>query len=581
MGKVKIGHKILVLCTILMIQAQALAGTDSIDVSRIIWKKPTGGKVISLNQSPMHTWIYALSEDRTIHCYTLDGIQLWQSEVLPDRPVGRAVIGPDETIYVQTGRNELYAFNPAGKIVWTAGLSGRITGQPAVTREGMIIYATEKGIIAGRTHLGLLVWEQVLESPPLSSLEADGSGRYWLILENGTVLSIDGNGITENRISLNGNGPIIGEYPNSSLRCDGKGVCILSGTSIILFDGKGRFLWSRSMDGLLRESLLMEDFVITVLSDGQVSALDRSSGEILWTLRLSFDRTVYASMDKQGRNFSIATENVTRVLEAATGDILGQFPAPRPAARPLITENSLILGGDDWVVYRFPLSLPEEIDGGEGKIDKPSKGRGYDNTELISESPKVMYTREIMRLADRNVFDDFLNKLEVDLASLKPKSDFQSSLVSAENLAGVGVFNPINRNGFLINDFPEIRIRSIQLLSRYGTLNSRNTLLRLLRFDWDPVVSKTIIESLGSLRSDPDGEIVDTLEFLYHHGRIPVQNNPGIADSLIDCIDSICRYSGMVRPSASRLLNELYMAPIPRDLRLKAIETLRGFSEKK
>ncbi|MDY7030038.1 MAG: PQQ-binding-like beta-propeller repeat protein, partial [Spirochaetota bacterium] len=113
MGKVKIRVIFLLFGIGLFLQTASALSAQENSFSEARWKKPTGGRVLSVSPSHRYRWIYALSEDRTLHCITPAGTLLWQSERLPNRPTGNAVVGPDESLYVHTSRGDLYAFNPA------------------------------------------------------------------------------------------------------------------------------------------------------------------------------------------------------------------------------------------------------------------------------------------------------------------------------------------------------------------------------------------------------------------------------------------------------------------------------------
>jgi len=575
MGKVNIGRKLSLIALLICLQPSMTVEAENVDVSGPQWKKPTGGKVISVLPSSRYSWIYALSEDRTIHCIDSEGSPVWQSERLPNRPTGAAA-GTDESLYVSTNRNELYAFNPAGRIVWSVGLSGTIRGDIQVGDDGMLYYLTSSGYIAARTHIGRLAWQRQLDMEPLTSLGFDGFGRLWIILSDGTGLSMDLDGRILSRFKVSIKGASGTMFGDTMLSCDTNGVYILSGQSISSYDPEGILKWSVSLDSKWTACALDAEFLFVSTDKGSLSALEKETGSRVWTKTI-FTGTRYIQHGPRGQNVLAANGmQGTLFMDLKDGSVLQHFVSPRAAGKPLVVQENFYIPGDDWLVYSYSLKKTVQNAFSLSGIRTTQK-----TDSVVPLSAKDMYTREIMDLADRSEYERLLDRLEDDLRSLTPEGRYRTSLNSVQILAGVGVLNPIYRDGFLINDFPDIRLRSVQILSKYGTSASGELLLRLIRYEWDPVVSEEIIAALGVLRSDPNGEVVNTLQQLVHGGRIPIDKNPGIALTLIDSLDKICRYGGIVRSSASQLLNELYFSNIPREFRMKAIETLRSLGDKK
>ncbi len=577
MRKVNNGGVILFLSIALFLYSPPVPDAQENTFSEARWKKPTGGKVLSVSSSHRYRWIYALSEDRTIHCITPAGTVLWQSERLPHRPTGSAVVGPDESIYVHTSRGELYAFNPAGRIIWSAGLSGTVVGDITVDREGMLYYTTSAGLAAARNHLGKLIWKRKLDASPVTPVRYDGSDRLWMLLADETALALNRDGEIIAKIDLN-NQLRAGSL---DLVCDPAGVYISAFDRILAYDTNGTYRWDEKTDGPAAASALNSDLLFIGTTSGFIYALEKSTGFIRWRERMPASIEFLGVPDNGDGPLVGAGKFTTQLLDPSVGEVMLKILTPASAAHPLVLrKDTLYIGGDDWVVYRYDLprldfsEMNPSLKSGAGP--GPLKTTGAD--EL---SARELYTAEVMKTAVRAEYLRLLDDMETILRSVEPGMQYHSSLRSVEVLSGTGVLNPITRLGAVINDFPEIRIRAARLIAQYGTLQSRDVLLQLLRYDWDNVASQTIVESLGRLRSDPDGEVLAAVYRLLHSGRIPLVENVSAVDAIIESVDKICRYSGMVRPEASRILNELYFAAIPREYRMKAIETLRAFGEKK
>jgi hypothetical protein len=365
------------------------------------------------------------------------------------------------------------------------------------------------------------------------------------------------------------------------LVCDPTGIYIGASGNIAAWDAGGNYRWSRHIDGRAAAVVMNSELLFIGTSSGEVCAFEKSTGFIRWRDKIpSSVEFLNFPADAEGPLIG-AGKFSTHLFDPSRGELLLNILTPAASGHPHMDRRGILyIGGDDWVVYSYDLprlDLGAAAFPGEVRSDA---GRSYD-TGVREPSARELYTAEVMRTADRAEYLRLLDDMEDLLRSVEPGIKHHASLRSVEALCGTGVLNTITRSGYVINDFPEVRIRAASLLAQYGTLQSRDLLLQLLRYDWDKVSSQSFVESLGKLRSDPDGEVVAAVYRLLHSGRIPLGENPSAADIIIESVDRICRYSGMVRPEASRILNELYFAAVPREYRMKAIETLRAFGEKK
>ncbi len=452
MGKVNNGrlyHILMLICAVIFLTP---AYGQNGEISDVLWKFPTGGRIIGLAESPGTGWIYALSEDRMIYALRQDGVLLWQSERLQRKPLPFLTTGPDGTIYGQTVDNELYAVNPAGRVVWRVKLSGRITGTHRIRSDGVIIYTTSAGIDAARTHLGNLI------------------GRVE----------------KEDTRSEDKKNPLIAVNSGSHFFYDGK-----------------------------------------------------------------------------------------------PGKPIPGVPYPLPGCPPMVTSSgAFIIGGDDWVVYR--MRIPEypytgtPVDDEREYKDSAEKGE-----KDGGKKPREIYTGLLFESASRDILLEVLEENRSQLSKKGTLEQFDSNISTVEQLAGFGMLNPEFRAGRQVNDFPLVRIEAVRILSEFGTLHSRDVLLKIVRYEWDPTVKLEAVRALGDLRSDPDGEVIRTLHHLSKEGGLKYENDPLLGEALIRTVDRLTRYGGLVRGSASQLLNEIYFSTLPRDMRLSAMETLRGFRREK
>ncbi|MGC9313795.1 MAG: PQQ-binding-like beta-propeller repeat protein, partial [Sediminispirochaetaceae bacterium] len=389
----------------------------------------------------------------------------------------------------------MYAFNPAGRIIWSVGLSGTVVGDIAVDRDGMLYYATSAGMVAARNHLGKLIWKRRLDSAPASSVKYDGADRLWILLADRTVLSLNRDGEIMAGIDLNSSRegsavPRKGAGADTGaldLVCDPSGIYVSDSGRIMVWDAGGNYRWSGNVGGRVTAAVLTSELLFIGTSSGEVCAFDKSDGFIRWCEKIPSSIEFLNFPVGADRPLIGAGKFSTHLIDPYRGDILLNILTPAASGHPLMDRSDILyIGGDDWVVYSYDLPRLDLAAFKSSNESRPDAGRSYD-TGMRKMSARELYTAEIMKTADRTEYLRLLDDMEEVLRSAEPGIQYHSSLRSVEALCGTGVLNPITRSGYVINDFPEVRTRAASLLAQYGTLPSRALLLQLLRYDWDKV----------------------------------------------------------------------------------------------
>lgn len=602
------------------------------ELSDMVWKVPTGGKILGLAESPVDRTIYVLSEDRMVYALGIAGNILLQSERLEDRLLPFLEAGPDASLYLQTRSGRLIAMNRAGRVVWKVGISGNITGRPVTGPDGVIYYTTSAGILAARTHLGKLMWQYPLEKAGVEFLR-DGSLCYgagkllWGVDEKGNLLVFNHDGNTLNPVDwflelpegtrgVSGRigfaGPVgrldhagasdpVGSV--SFLHADAHQLLILTAERVLAFSPAGMGEWVYGLESPVSRFYAGLHSLFIADTSGRLTMVDRHSGDRRWSVTgLPTDAVMLLQAGDGTGPLLVTGRSSSLYLDPWTGKTLGSVRHPEPGAPPILTRSgNPILGGEDWVVYR--LRVPEQV-GYLSNGERVSRERitwEESASPVKDKDPKQIYTGLLMESLSRESLFDILDDRLSMLARVNSPGDpteeygggsgngpdggapvgYHSNLAVVEELAGTGVLNPVSRAGRLVNDFPELRLRAIRALGEYGTLHSRDLLIEILGYEWNPAVKLEIVRALGSLRSDATGEVMNTLYHFTKNGTLSIDEDPLLADTLIRTVDSLSRYSGLVRESATQLLNEIYFSPLPRNLRLQAMKTLRNFREKK
>lgn len=87
-------------------------------------------------------------------------------------------------------------------------------------------------------------------------------------------------------------------------------------------------------------------------------------------------------------------------------------------------------------------------------------------------------------------------------------------MVALDNLAGEGVNTQSRTGGRLMNNFPDIRAKSCDLLAKVPTEESKTTLVKVALADNEPMVITAAVRSLGEIGLNDGDDVVDTIAWI-------------------------------------------------------------------
>lgn len=545
------------------------------------WKYATGGRVLAMTAGRLNpNRLYVLSEDRRLYCLRGDGTLLWRSERLPARPHPFLRQSPDGTLYLSMEPSTIAAYTPTGRPVWI-----RSTSAAEQTTEWMLpgpdglIFAFAGNTLTLRTHTGYLVWRETLAVEAAIPPVADEHGSLWTVSLDGHLLRIDATGpasLAQLDVRYQSTSGPAGQ---SSLRiaADHSGVAVAAGKNMWFFNQAGDLKWDADLYSPAEDLGLDEKRVYIRTAGNRIAAVDRGSGEELWTALLPMESAEILA--GRGRSVLVYNNRMLELYRAADGAPQFSAPIPVPAAPPqMLAADQLIVGGADWVLYSFrspffrPRAPQEETvqDGGAGESGPAVR------------APRMQPTLEevILNEASRAEHLLLVEELSERAGTIASSKNYPELLSLLSQLAGVGVLDPVRRRGVYINDFPEVRRKAVELLGRIGSLQSQNHLLMLLQYEWDPQVHTALFAAIGNLQSGLGGKVVRTFLSMIKNGRLKIDEEPLMTAELIRCIRKISLYGGTVRPAAGEILMDIYLSDAPRSLRMQAIRTLREIGTK-
>lgn len=145
-----------------------------------------------------------------------------------------------------------------------------------------------------------------------------------------------------------------------------------------------------------------------------------------------------------------------------------------------------------------------------------------------------------------------------------------------DQLAGEGITTQTRTNGRLMNNYPDIRAKSCELLGKVATEEAKQSLVKIALADNEPMVITSAIRSLGDIGINEGDEVTKTIAWANKRNRILTPTSSlalevviaceKLADSVEDKKDMIqelsyiatdYRYVTPVRTRARELLNKL------------------------
>lgn len=198
--------------------------------------------------------------------------------------------------------------------------------------------------------------------------------------------------------------------------------------------------------------------------------------------------------------------------------------------------------------------------------------------ELLSRKEQKLknYLTEVKagdRTAKERVLDEILNGFD----SEKYSEDDKKLVELADFLMGEGSIRTQYENGRLINDYPEIRRKSVKVMAKIGGSGARLSLLNALNTEPHSAVKAEICLALADPNmSDDSGDILRALSYMYRTTNRPDQN---LVAALIEAVKNIAKGNPMSYSEAIYLLSEIQHGNYNKDIRARALNAIETLSE--
>lgn len=193
--------------------------------------------------------------------------------------------------------------------------------------------------------------------------------------------------------------------------------------------------------------------------------------------------------------------------------------------------------------------------------------------EYLSSVEDVIITE----LAASDDYDNKLVALQYLEESIQNGRSTPEMVAALSSLAGEGVTTQARTNGRLMNNFPDIRARSCELLGKLPTEESKITLVMILKDDTEPMVVTAAVKSLGEIGINEDDEVVNVIEYVQQKYSV-LNPTSSLALEVLSAYEKLAptvKDKGpLIQSISSIATNYKYVKPV-RDKALQLLRTLQ------
>ncbi|QEN07297.1 hypothetical protein EXM22_04570 [Oceanispirochaeta crateris] len=428
---------------------------------------------------------------------SLSGVFSWETAIAGVLTTPPAQ-GTDRRIYSTADDRALHCLDSlTGHEYWSYRPGGKLKGFTVVSPDSSILILSLDNTLLSVSPGGRELWRFPLMSSPPIPPAIDSYGTIYLMKDHGTLICLDRTGLE---------------------------------------------VWSRSIDGPVSEIFALQDRVLLVgpgktqvyFTDGeQADSLDEAPAHIVYKT----PNLYWQKQDGSWKQLDLETLQMKDSESPLAEGIL------YPENQILISyENKIISGRKDWFM--------EALEAGEEAYDPyyqsgTNPGRTRSLGVLPGQSQRYLLFKNRsgapllpLLMIDQQFLSQILKEYEeIDSFQELIRKESDYDLVFQEILSDSHVLN-MNVNRERLDEYSRYRIYKI--LSRWGNLKSRETLLFLSKTEQNPQHLALILDGLGRIGLDGDGRsMLSVVQAAEAH--------PGNPDLLLAAVRSssrLAKYNG-------------------------------------
>jgi hypothetical protein len=197
----------------------------------------------------------------------------------------------------------------------------------------------------------------------------------------------------------------------------------------------------------------------------------------------------------------------------------------------------------------------------------------------LQDAVELMIIREQSRAESR---DMKMIALEYIGDAISRGNNGEEVRAALEYLALEGVMNKARENGRLVNNYPDVRTKAATYLGELGTPEAKNTLIKIVTADPEPMVLTEAVKSLAKIGINDNEETVNIITRVV--SKFDTLNPDNLlALSALDAYDKLAQNTGgKLDPSAIQLIIRIadgaYAKPIQAKAKL-VLSNIRKYAQ--
>jgi HEAT repeat protein len=189
----------------------------------------------------------------------------------------------------------------------------------------------------------------------------------------------------------------------------------------------------------------------------------------------------------------------------------------------------------------------------------------------LQESVEMMIIREQTRAESREMKLIALEYIGDAINRGNTSDDVRQAL---EFLGLEGVLNRARENGRLVNNYPDVRREAAKYLGQMGTAEAKDTLLKMIYVDNEPMVLQEAVKSLADIGNDDNGRTVSTIAWILQKFDNLNPDNL-LALSAIEAFEKLGAANGGLKdPNAISMIIRIAEGPYIRPVQERAKQAL-------
>ncbi len=193
----------------------------------------------------------------------------------------------------------------------------------------------------------------------------------------------------------------------------------------------------------------------------------------------------------------------------------------------------------------------------------------------LQQSVEMMIIREESRADSRDMKMVALEYIGDAISAGRTGPDIQQAL---DYLALEGIVNFAREGGTgrVTNNYPDVRMRAAYYLGELGTEDAKNTLIKLVLAENEPMVITEAIKALTKVPNGDNDEVITAISWVVTRFDIINPDNL-LALSALDAYEKIAEKNGGIKdPNAIRAILRIAEGPYIQPVRARALETLNN-----